>query len=137
MPAFAINIYKPQDYLRYFTSDAGALPQLLTAAAEQFFIVLVERLYPLFKQALPPARATAYTCLYLTSGTATMHIGAETHTIRAHEVLLVRADLNPLGRWSFDLDDCDRVLRLESNTGNARPVIDLLMRNGFRCEELV
>ena len=56
-----IDTYKPQDYLRRFTAEATALPQLLTAAAEQFFIVPVERLYPLFRQALPPARATAHT----------------------------------------------------------------------------
>ena len=86
-----INTYKSPDYLRRFAAEAAAVPQLLTAAAEQFFIVPVERLYPLFTRPLPPARATAHTCLYLTSGTATMHIGAETCTVRPHEVLLVRA----------------------------------------------
>lgn len=91
MPAPVINTYAPPEYLRQFAPAAMALPQLLTAAAEQFFIVPVERLYPLFAQALPPTRATAHTCLLLTSGTATMHIGPERCTVSPHELLLVRA----------------------------------------------
>ncbi|MBC6612380.1 helix-turn-helix transcriptional regulator [Hymenobacter sp. BT507] len=91
MPAPSIHTYAPRDYLRQFAAGAAAVPQLLTAAAEQFFIVPVERLYPLFTQALPPTRATAHTCLLLTSGTATMHIGPERCTIGPGELLLVRA----------------------------------------------
>lgn len=91
MPASVITTYAPPDYLRQFAPRAAEIPALLTAAAEQFFIVPVERLYPLFTQALPPTRATAHTCLLLTSGTATMHIGPERCTIGPHEMLLVRA----------------------------------------------
>lgn len=91
MPVPVINTYAPSEYLRQFAPAAAAVPQLLTAEAEQFFIVPVERLYPLFAQALPPARATAHTCLLLTSGTATLHIGPERCTVGPHELLLVRA----------------------------------------------
>ena len=87
----AIHTYNPQQYLRQFVPDTSALQRLLTATAEQFFIVPVECLYPWFTRALPPARATAHTCLYLTSGTATMSIGPETCTIGPHELLIVRA----------------------------------------------
>lgn len=39
-------------------------------------------------------------------------------------------------RWSFDLDDRDRVLRIEQGAGMSGPVIDLLARSGFGCAEL-
>lgn len=39
------------------------------------------------------------------------------------------------GRWNFDLDDCDRILRVEGHTP-ARAVIQTLARAGFHCEEL-
>lgn len=86
-----IATYTPEKYLRHFLPEPAALAQLLTAEAARFFIVPVEQLYPLFARALPPARATAHTCLFLTSGAATMHVGPETHTIGPGEVLLVRA----------------------------------------------
>ncbi|OUJ74984.1 hypothetical protein BXP70_08060 [Hymenobacter crusticola] len=48
-------------------------------------------MYPLFPQALPPARSTAHSCVYLTSGSARMSIGPDAYTIGPHEALLVRA----------------------------------------------
>ncbi len=40
-------------------------------------------------------------------------------------------------RWSFDLDDCDRILRIEATAG-LRPeaVEQLLLRVGIACEPL-
>ena len=72
-------------------ADNPALRHLLAADAGQFFAVAVEQLYPTIRRAVPPTRSAGHSCLYLTSGTATMRIGSETHTIGAGEVLLVRA----------------------------------------------
>lgn len=37
---------------------------------------------------------------------------------------------------NFDLEDCDRILRMEGGEFHADDVIMLLDRNGFYCEEL-
>ena len=37
---------------------------------------------------------------------------------------------------NFDLDDCDRILRVESNRLKAVRVIHILAKEGFECEEL-
>lgn len=39
-------------------------------------------------------------------------------------------------KWSFDLDDCDKVLRIESSENTSDLVIRLMNKNGFLCEEL-
>jgi hypothetical protein len=38
--------------------------------------------------------------------------------------------------WNFDLDDCDRVLRIVANDLNPRKVESLLQTAGFDCYEL-
>ena len=38
--------------------------------------------------------------------------------------------------WSFDLEDCDRILRVETNTCNTQQIVGLLKSNGFDCDEL-
>ncbi|MFC4873485.1 hypothetical protein [Negadavirga shengliensis] len=40
------------------------------------------------------------------------------------------------GRWNFDLEDCDRILRVESNHLIAQQVVDLLRKNGIFIKEL-
>jgi hypothetical protein len=40
------------------------------------------------------------------------------------------------GKWNFDLEDCDKILRIESNSDNDSSVICLLNTNGFDCIEL-
>jgi len=87
----AIPTYAPEGYLRQFMPAPGPLQALLSAEAERFFIVPVEQMYPLFPRALPPARSTAHSCVYLTSGFARMNIGHDAYTIGPHEALLVRA----------------------------------------------
>lgn len=42
----------------------------------------------------------------------------------------------PDTRWNFDLDDCDRIFRVESPVQNADQIIDLFTNHGFICIEL-
>lgn len=39
-------------------------------------------------------------------------------------------------RWTFDLTDCDHVLRIDSNTLITMQVIELLNQQNFDCIEL-
>jgi hypothetical protein len=39
-------------------------------------------------------------------------------------------------RWNFDFEDCDRILRIVSDTDISNLVCDLLKGLGYRCEEL-
>ena len=39
--------------------------------------------------------------------------------------------------WTVDLEDCDRVLRVETRTIAAEAIIQTLREAGFRCDELV
>lgn len=38
--------------------------------------------------------------------------------------------------WNFDLEDCDKILRIVSKTEISLLVIALLEKKGFQCEEL-
>lgn len=40
------------------------------------------------------------------------------------------------GKWNFDLQDCDRILRIDTQKQNAASIISLLQNKGFNCEEL-
>lgn len=40
-------------------------------------------------------------------------------------------------RWTVDLDDCDKVLRVETDTLAATDIRRAMNRAGFVCEELV
>ena len=39
-------------------------------------------------------------------------------------------------KWNFDLEDCDKILRIDSLIENSAALIKLLNDNGFACEEL-
>lgn len=56
----------------------------------------------------------------------------------AEQVAKMLAGVLPAGKISFDLEDCDRILRVEAVTGqiNCRQVITLVQKNGFACEAL-
>jgi hypothetical protein len=43
------------------------------------------------------------------------------------------AALPALAQWNFDLDDCDHILRIESDDLCAREVESLLQTAGFNC----
>lgn len=45
--------------------------------------------------------------------------------------------INSFGRWNFDLEDCDNILRVETCYPNAVAIASLLQKWGFFCEELL
>ncbi|MEZ4810258.1 MAG: hypothetical protein R2819_07845 [Allomuricauda sp.] len=49
---------------------------------------------------------------------------------------LLNALVNRNGYWNFDLEDCDNILRVETQSLPALTVSSLLHNNGFSCEEL-
>ncbi|GAB2799067.1 hypothetical protein GCM10027275_51070 [Rhabdobacter roseus] len=40
------------------------------------------------------------------------------------------------GRWNFDLEDCDRIFRLESEGISSHRVISFFKEQGLECQEL-
>jgi len=54
-------------------------------------------------------------------------------------VKVLRPQLNHLlsgANWNFDLEDRDKILRIESKDLNPELVIKLLIQNGIYCHEL-
>lgn len=45
-------------------------------------------------------------------------------------------NLLPYANWNFDLDDCDNILRIDSDIDVVLPIITLLQNHHFNCEEL-
>jgi hypothetical protein len=39
--------------------------------------------------------------------------------------------------WNFDLEDCDRILRIETAHNIAPAVVSVINQQGFYCEELL
>lgn len=39
-------------------------------------------------------------------------------------------------KWNFDLQDCDRILRIDSEENIILPLINVLKDHDFDCEEL-
>lgn len=42
----------------------------------------------------------------------------------------------PTEKWSFDLEDCDKILRIDSDENIVLRITDLLQVHNFYCEEL-
>ena len=42
----------------------------------------------------------------------------------------------PVEKWNFDLDDCDKILRIDSEENIVLKIRDLLAVHEFYCEEL-
>ncbi len=55
--------------------------------------------------------------------------------MRAVEPLLEKL-LDKTERWSFDLEDCDRVLRVEAEFVQAGSIIENFKQVGVECAEL-
>ena len=43
----------------------------------------------------------------------------------------------PKAKWNFDLEDCDRVLRVEELSPCRERIIQVLSAHGYKCEILV
>lgn len=39
----------------------------------------------------------------------------------------------PVGKINFDLDDCDKILRIEAKQIQVQPILNLLLDLGFTC----
>ncbi|MEX0965780.1 MAG: hypothetical protein WD077_00955 [Bacteroidia bacterium] len=55
------------------------------------------------------------------------------------EALRLRSGLDalaPEGHWNFDLEDCDKILRIETSADVRTETKELLRNSGFHCEEL-
>ena len=39
-------------------------------------------------------------------------------------------------KWNFDLEDCDKILRIDCKENITLPIINLLKNHRFHCEEL-
>jgi hypothetical protein len=42
----------------------------------------------------------------------------------------------PKAKWNFDLEDCDKILRIDSEENIVLKITDLLTIHKFNCEEL-
>ena len=42
----------------------------------------------------------------------------------------------PNNHWNFDLDDCDKILRVESKKDSVPEIMSLLASHHFDCKEL-
>lgn len=55
------------------------------------------------------------------------------------QVRRLHADMNrivPGGKWNFDLQDCDKILRIDCDQNIVLEVIDVLANQEIHCEEL-
>lgn len=48
----------------------------------------------------------------------------------------LKNQLDDCGKWNFDLDDCDKILRVEGSKIIAITIIKILHTRGYECEEL-
>lgn len=57
---------------------------------------------------------------------------------KAKQVLLLLKDLFPLAQINFDLEDCDKILRIETVEASIddKIVVQLMNQNGFYTEAL-
>lgn len=54
----------------------------------------------------------------------------------AKAILKILKQSFPTSNFNFDLNDCDKILRIESNKKNINKVIEVINSQGFRCEVL-
>lgn len=56
-----------------------------------------------------------------------------------HQVAKLKPHINRIltsEKWNFDLDDCDKILRIESDKNTVLKITGLLNINKFYCKEL-
>jgi hypothetical protein len=52
------------------------------------------------------------------------------------QVKVLSKYLNVFGMWNFDLEDCDKILRIECQSLQTEFIINLMHSKGFECNEL-
>ena len=60
----------------------------------------------------------------------------KTSVTRPRHIRQLAPGMAAVGRWNFDLDDCDRILRVEAKADAGPRIVALLASHGFHCEEL-
>lgn len=63
----------------------------------------------------------------------------KTSVVSKKQVQVVGSFLNillPSEEWNFDLEDCDKILRVETEEVAPETVITILTSQGFYCDEL-
>ena len=62
----------------------------------------------------------------------------KTSVITGNDIERLRSHLNqlPQSKWNFDLEDCDKILRIVTEKEISRHIIRILRDHGFVCEEL-
>ncbi|WP_394420368.1 hypothetical protein [Tenacibaculum mesophilum] len=65
----------------------------------------------------------------------------KTSITKNNEIKIVQPTLNRLitknDRWNFDLEDCDNILRVETQMIKADAILKAIQHYGFYCEELL
>ncbi|GHC58571.1 hypothetical protein [Ulvibacter litoralis] len=49
---------------------------------------------------------------------------------------LLNTVLHSTDCWNFDLEDCDNILRVETQSLPANKIVSILLDNGYDCNEL-
>ncbi len=62
----------------------------------------------------------------------------KTSVFTEKDIELLKPNLDELAhtRWNFDLEDCDKILRIDAPTGISEVIIQILHDKGFDCKEL-
>lgn len=63
----------------------------------------------------------------------------KTNVEHNHQAILLHSILSqqfPLLRIDFDIDDCDRILRVEGDTIASNTIIDTMVSHGYNCHIL-
>ncbi|TDO72760.1 hypothetical protein EV143_10765 [Flavobacterium chryseum] len=75
----------------------------------------------------------------MTKRIQTMVLVFKTNVNTLSKVQRITPKLNrlfPNSKWNFDLEDCDRILRFESDNNIMKEIIILMKILGFECEAL-
>ena len=63
----------------------------------------------------------------------------KTSVLNATDIAIISPHLNNYlqnFKWSFDLEACDNILRVESKFDVTRTIIEILTEHNYHCEEL-
>ena len=63
----------------------------------------------------------------------------KTNVQQMSNITLLKDSLDVLSnhaKWNFDFEDCDKILRVETDENISQKIIRLMNQQGFECEEL-